>query len=91
MVRLFLTTFLLIFVAELGDKTQIATLALASDSGRGAQMWIVFGGSALALIASSGLAVLLGNIVDRIVHPDVVRWISAGLFLAAAIWTIAKK
>ena len=42
-----LTTFTTVFLAELGDKTQLATLLLSAQSG---QPWLVFGGAALALI-----------------------------------------
>ena len=57
--KLFATTFVAIFLAELGDKTQLATLTLAASSpGR---RWLVFGAAALALLVSSAVAVLLGG------------------------------
>lgn len=67
--KLFLSTFGLVFLAELGDKTQLATLSLAaSGHSRGA----VFLGSAAALILTSAIAVLVGAAVSRVV-PEV--WI----------------
>ena len=54
----FLTTFTTIFIAELGDKTQIATLMLSAESGKPI---IVFIGSSLALISSSLVGVLIGK------------------------------
>jgi putative Ca2+/H+ antiporter (TMEM165/GDT1 family) len=91
MLRLFISTFALIFIAELGDKTQLATLAIASDARTHAAPWVVFAGSALALIATSALAVIAGSFLERTVHPGVVKWISAALFVAAAIWTVLKR
>ncbi len=60
--KLFASTFAAIFLAEMGDKTQIATLTLA---GSGSSRWVVFAASALALVATSAVAVLLGEVVSR--------------------------
>tara|TARA_S200000501_G_scaffold261746_1_gene245676 strand:+ start:567 stop:893 length:327 start_codon:yes stop_codon:yes gene_type:complete len=54
----YITTFTTIFIAELGDKTQIATLMLSAESGKPI---IVFIGSSLALISSSLVGVLIGK------------------------------
>ena len=73
-----LTTFATVFLAELGDKTQLATFSLASGRSRLA----VFVGASLALMATTAIAVLAGEAIARVV-PQV--WIerSAGvLFLA---------
>jgi Ca2+/H+ antiporter, TMEM165/GDT1 family len=90
MIRLFFSTFALIFLAELGDKTQLATLAIASDARQPLAPWVVFAGSALALTATSAIAVAGGGFVARNVPPHLIRWISGCLFLAAGIWTIFK-
>jgi putative Ca2+/H+ antiporter (TMEM165/GDT1 family) len=64
--KLISSTFALIFLAELGDKTQLATLAL-SASGR--SRLSIFLGSALALAATSAIAVLVGEGLARVVPP----------------------
>ena len=63
----FLTTFTTIFVAELGDKTQIATLMLSAESGKPI---IVFIGSSIALISSSLVGVLIGKWLSNKVSPN---------------------
>ena len=63
---IFITTFTTIFIAELGDKTQIATLMLSAESGRPI---IVFLGSSLALISSSIVGVLIGKWVSKKISP----------------------
>ena len=64
---IFFTTFTTIFIAELGDKTQIATLMLSAESGR---PLIVFMGSSLALISSSVVGVLLGKWLSKKISPS---------------------
>jgi putative Ca2+/H+ antiporter (TMEM165/GDT1 family) len=60
----FLTAFVTVLLAELGDKTQLATLALAAG---GHARWLVFLGAALALIISSAVAVLVGSALGQVV------------------------
>ena len=59
---IFISTFTTIFIAELGDKTQVATLMLSAESGKPI---IVFLGSSLALISSSIVGVLIGKWVSK--------------------------
>ena len=65
--RLLVTVFLSVFVAELGDKTQLATFGLAASSTGG--RWIVFLGSAAALVSTSLIAVAAGAALGKIVSP----------------------
>ena len=64
---IFLTTFTTIFIAELGDKTQIATLMLSAESGKPI---IVFIGSSLALVSSSLVGVLIGKWLSNKISPN---------------------
>ena len=64
---IFITTFTTIFIAELGDKTQIATLMLSAESGKPI---IVFLGSSLALITSSVVGVLIGKWLSKKISPE---------------------
>lgn len=76
--RLLFSTFGVIFLAEMGDKTQLATLTLAAS---GSSRWLVFAGSALALVATSLVAVLAGEAVSRVVPPVWLHRIAGIAFL----------
>jgi putative Ca2+/H+ antiporter (TMEM165/GDT1 family) len=62
MLREFLTAFITIFLAEIGDKTQLATLLMAAES---QSPWVVFAGAAAALISTSLLGVWVGRWLAR--------------------------
>ncbi len=64
--QVYLATFSTVFLAELGDKTQIATLLLTAQSGR---PLLVFIGSAIALICSSLVCVLIGVWLSKLISP----------------------
>ena len=76
--RTLTTTFALIFLAELGDKTQLATLSFASA---GTSRWSVFLGASLALVATSAIAVLAGEALGRVVSPELLRRAAGILFI----------
>jgi putative Ca2+/H+ antiporter (TMEM165/GDT1 family) len=79
--KLMLSTFGVVFLAEMGDKTQLATLALAAGGSR----WGVFFGSALALIATSAIAVLAGGVVARYVDPVWIHRAAGVLFIVLGL------
>jgi Ca2+/H+ antiporter, TMEM165/GDT1 family len=67
-----------LFLAELGDKTQLAVLAFTAE---GRPAWSVFLGASLALVASTALAVVVGQTLLRIVDPAWLRLGGAAIFL----------
>ncbi|WP_396134375.1 TMEM165/GDT1 family protein [Chamaesiphon sp. VAR_48_metabat_135_sub] len=73
----FFSTFITIFLAEMGDKTQLATLLLSAQSG---SPWIVFIGAGSALIATSLVGVLLGRYLAKVLSPQTLD-IAAGMLL----------
>ncbi len=89
MLSIFLKTYVLIFLAELGDKTQLATLAAAS--GRpGGRLW-VFLGAALALVTTSLLAVLCGDLFSRIPNAEKICKLASGVvFLVFGVLTLVE-
>ena len=82
MIPLLLKSFALVFVAEMGDKTQLSTLALASSAEAGAKhpQLAVFLGSALALVCTSAVAALCGAWISRHVSLRYVKIAAALLF-----------
>jgi putative Ca2+/H+ antiporter (TMEM165/GDT1 family) len=88
-IKVLLTVFATVFVAELGDKTQLATMLFASD--KEVSKWLVFAGASLALIATSALGVLAGGVVGQYVSPRQLQWIAGAGFIAIGIWTLLKS
>jgi putative Ca2+/H+ antiporter (TMEM165/GDT1 family) len=86
--KLLFTVFATIFVAEIGDKTQLATLLYAS--GAEVSRLTVFLGASLALILTSALGVLVGTTLSHYVNPKYLAWVAGVGFIAVGIWTIVK-
>ena len=80
---IFITTFTTIFIAELGDKTQIATLMLSAESG---QPIIVFLGSSLALISSSVVGVLIGKWLSKKISPSKFALFTGALMIIISLF-----
>ena len=86
--KLFASAFTVVFVAELGDKTQLATFALASGTASG--RWMVFAGSALALVCTSFLAVVAGAAIGKVVPPIWLERTGGALMLGLGAWMLWK-
>ena len=81
-----LPIFLSVFVAELGDKTQLATLLFATD--RSLSRVSVFAASSAALVLSSLLAVLVGGQLTHFVSPATLRIVAGCGFIVIGIWML---
>jgi len=77
------TTFTTVFLAELGDKTQLATLLLSAQSG---EPWLVFGGAALALICCSLVGVLVGRWLSKVMPPERLEQMAGLLMVGLGLW-----
>jgi putative Ca2+/H+ antiporter (TMEM165/GDT1 family) len=84
--KVFLTVFGTVFLAELGDKTQLATLLFAS---RGTvSLWTIFFAASAALVLTSAIGVAAGGLVSQYVNPRYLSY-AAGLgFIIIGAWTI---
>jgi putative Ca2+/H+ antiporter (TMEM165/GDT1 family) len=80
--RLFAATFATVFLAELGDKTQLATMSLAAS---GTSRWVVFAGAALALVTASAIAVLAGEALTRIIPAVWIHRAAGVLFVLLGV------
>lgn len=85
---LFATVFATVFVAELGDKTQLATMLYASNAEN--PRMTVFAASAAALVFSSAIGVVAGAAISEYVDPKVIRWIAGLGFVGIGIWILAS-
>lgn len=88
MIQQLITTFIAVFLAELGDKTQIATLSFAANPSY--NKWIVLLGSSSALILISGLAVAIGGVAGEFINPKYLQIGSGFLFIVIGVVTIIK-
>jgi putative Ca2+/H+ antiporter (TMEM165/GDT1 family) len=86
--RLFVTVFTTVFVAELGDKTQLATLLYAAEAAH--PKWTVFLAASAALVLTSALGVLAGSALSQYLDPKLLRWIAGLGFVAIGLWTLVR-
>ncbi len=77
-----------VFLAELGDKTQLATVLFASKPS--VSLVTVFVGASLALILSSLIAVAAGSVISHYVDPRYLSYIAGAGFIIIGIWTILQ-
>lgn len=84
--KLLLTVFATVFIAELGDKTQLATLLFAAD--QEVSKLTVFIGASLALILTSGLGVLAGGLVAEFIQPRYLSYVAGAGFILIGVWTL---
>jgi len=86
--KLFAAVFGTVFLAELGDKTQLATVLFASRPS--ASLLTVFAGASLALLVASGIAVAAGSVISHYVDPKYLSYIAGAGFIVIGIWTIIQ-
>ena len=86
--KILATVFVAVFIAELGDKTQLATLLFAAD--KEVSKLTVFVGASLALILASAIGVLAGGVVSQYVSEKFLHYIAGIGFVGIGIWTLVK-
>ncbi len=84
--KVFLTIFGTVFLAELGDKTQLATLLFATRES--ISPMTVFLAASLALIATTGLGVIAGSFVADQIDTRVLSFVAGAGFIIIGCWTI---
>jgi putative Ca2+/H+ antiporter (TMEM165/GDT1 family) len=88
-VKIFVTVFATIFIAELGDKTQLATLLYASEAHN--PKLTVFAASASALVLTSAIGVLAGGLVSQYLSSRILSWVAGLGFIGIGLWTLARS
>ncbi|HIP82421.1 MAG TPA: TMEM165/GDT1 family protein [Desulfocapsa sulfexigens] len=86
--KILLTVFTAVFVAELGDKTQLATMLFAAD--KEVSKLTIFVGASLALVVSSAIGVLAGGVISQYVSEKNLHYLAGTGFVAIGIWTLVK-
>ena len=86
--QLFITTFITIFLAELGDKTQFAAVAASAQSNSTKEVLLAV---VLALSLAGVIGVLAGRILAQYINPETLRYVSGALFVLVGCWILLKK
>ena len=86
--RVMLTTFGIIFLAEMGDKTQLAAMTMAADKKR---PWEVFLGASLALAAVSAVGILVGTALGQYLPLDWIKRVAAAAFIVIGVLMLIGK
>ncbi len=88
MLRVIFSTFIIVFLAELGDKTQLQTMLLATQS---ESVWPVFIGSSLALILSSFVGVIAATYINKFINPQYLQTAAGVIFIIIGFLTLSGK
>lgn len=86
--KIFIATFTAIFFAELADKTQIVGVSMSAKSGRPLTVWL---GSISAYMVITAISVFIGAVLGKYIKPEVIRHVSAFLFIIIGLLIFLKK
>lgn len=84
--KIFLTVLGTVFIAELGDKTQLATMLFAAD--REVSKLTVFLAASAALVLASAIGVLAGSLLSEYINEKMLHYIAGIGFVAIGAWTL---
>ncbi|HJV90810.1 MAG TPA: TMEM165/GDT1 family protein [Holophagaceae bacterium] len=84
---LFWTTFLTVFLAEVGDKTQLAAMTATARSGA---LWTVFFAASLALVCATAIGVAVGGALFKVVPEHLIKYVAGSAFIAVGLWVLIK-
>jgi putative Ca2+/H+ antiporter (TMEM165/GDT1 family) len=87
--RTFFSVVTTVFLAEMGDKTQLATMLFAADVNT--SKWVVFWASSTALILAAGIGVLAGAQLQRFIQPSTLKMLAGCGFILIGIWTLLTR
>ena len=86
--KIFLTVFVAIFIAELGDKTQLATMLFATD--KEVSKYTVFLAASAALVVASAIGVLAGSLLSEYINEKYLHYIAGAGFIIIGVFTLLK-
>ncbi len=85
--KLFWTTFITVFLAELGDKTQLAAMTASAKSGA---LLTVFLAASAALVCATAMGVAVGGALFRVVPEHLLKWVAGVAFILVGLWVLVK-
>jgi len=86
--KIFVTVFASVFVAELGDKTQLATILFATDTA--VNKYTVFLAAACALVLTSAIGVVAGSLLSQYINEKYLHRIAGIGFIGIGLWILVK-
>lgn len=86
--RSLIIVFWSVFLAEIGDKTQLATMMFSAE---GRDPYIVFIGSAVALVLAAGIGVVAGNWLTTRIDPSYIKMVAGAGFIIIGVWTLFSR
>ncbi len=86
--KILTTVFTSVFIAELGDKTQLATLLFASD--KDTSKLTIFVGASLALVVTSAIGVIAGSAISQYISERTLHYLAGIGFIAIGVWTLVR-
>jgi len=86
--KVFATIFVTVLIAELGDKTQLATLLFAAD--KDVSKMTVFIAASIALVVASALGVLAGSLLSQTINEQYLNWLAGAGFIVIGVWTLFR-
>ena len=84
--KIFLTIFAAVFIAELGDKTQLATMLFAAD--KAVSKYTVFVAASAALVVATALGVLAGSLLSESINTRYLHYIAGIGFITIGAYTL---
>lgn len=86
--KVFFTVFVAVFVAELGDKTQLATMLFAAD--KEVSKWTVFLGASAALIVATAIGVIAGTLLSEFINEKYLNYLAGAGFIFIGAFTLLR-
>jgi len=84
--KVFVTVFATVLIAELGDKTQLATMLFAAD--KAVSKYLVFFAASAALIVASAIGVLAGSLLSEVINEKYLHYVAGAGFIAIGVYTL---
>lgn len=88
-IKVFFTIFATVFIAELGDKTQLSTMLFAAD--KQVSKSTVFFAASLALIVATAIGVLVGSLFSNYINEKYLNYLAGAGFIAIGVFTLIKS